>query len=211
MQLDFLGSSNFSVRFYCDPYDVMAHTIAIALFEKEMSVDFSFFLPGDAISEKIAERGIPETKTLLIDRTLILHSSQVILEYLDERFPYPPLMPVDPITRAQNRQLRTQIRTDLFGLLEPISPKKDARNAKRKRAIIDYITGLSSLVERDGFLGAEDFSLADCLMLALFWQIKWNQLEVPSEAITLHKYMNRLMSRQSFKKSISQREKYLCR
>src|SRR5690606_27013840 len=98
---------------YSDSASPLDHAVRIVLAEKDISVDIRY-VEGDERPEELAELNPYGRVLTLVDRELVLYQAQIIMEYLDERFPHPPLMPVDPVSRANNRQVRYRIVRDLF-------------------------------------------------------------------------------------------------
>ncbi len=118
---------------YSDVSDPSGHGTRIVLAEKDINVDINYIQTGERPQE-LAELNPYNSILTLIDRDLILYNAQIIMEYLDERFPHPPLLPVDPVNRASNRQYRHRVLTDLYGLLDDLSGEDEiaAGNARKR-------------------------------------------------------------------------------
>ena len=119
---------------YSDKVSPLGHAVRIVLAEKDVNVEINY-IDDDNKPEIINELNPYNTNLTLIDRDLVLYDPQIIMEYLDERFPHPPLMPVDPVSRASNRQLRYRVMNDLYSMINDI----DSDNIKRIVNRTDYI------------------------------------------------------------------------
>ncbi len=104
---------------YSDTISPIGHGVRIVLAEKDINVEINY-IAEDQRPEELNDLNPYNTVLTLIDRDLVLYDAQIIMEYLDERFPHPPLMPVDPVSRASNRQLRYRVINDLYSLLDDI-------------------------------------------------------------------------------------------
>ena len=117
---------------FADPKDLQGHSVRLVLMEKDINVEINY-VTDDNKPEDLNTLN-PYGKLLtLIDRDLVLYDSQIMMEYLDERYPHPPLMPVDPVARAANRQLRYRISQDLFSLAFDIENGNDLLSEKSKK------------------------------------------------------------------------------
>lgn len=186
--------------------DMFSHCCRIVLLEKDIECSIEY-VAGKAELEKLGEfNPYRETPTLL-DRDVALYDMTVILEYLDERFPHPPLMPVDPITRAKTRLMVSRLTRDW---LQPIS-KLDVSSAMPlpgalKRDIQDGLTALSSLfVGQSCFLG-DDFTLVDAYFGPLLWRMTAFGIELPDQAEPILQYAENLFARPTFHDSLSDQE-----
>ena len=92
-----------------------SHAIRVVLAEKAVNVEINFVSEDDERPEDLHALNPYDSILTLVDRDLVLYEPQIIMEYLDERFPHPPLMPVDPVTRANSRLFRYRIQRDIYG------------------------------------------------------------------------------------------------
>jgi RNA polymerase-associated protein len=143
----------------------------------------------------------------LIDRDLVLYDEQIIMEYLDERFPHPPLMPVDPVSRANNRQLRYRVMRDLYSLVDALSGENDIASANARKVLRDNLTAIAPAFAQKPYFMSDEFSLADCCMAPLLWRLEHYGVKLPASAKVMNEYAKRLFERQSFKLSLSPRER----
>jgi RNA polymerase-associated protein len=144
-----------------------------------------------------------------VDRELVLYSSQVIMEYLDERFPHPPLMPVDPVSRANNRLYLYRIELDLYNQLDIILNGSDKAATKARKEMRDNLTAVSPVFEHKPFFMSDEFTLVDCYLAPLLWRLPVLGISLPKQAAPLLEYAERIFARESFQASLSEAEREL--
>ena len=98
---------------FSDTIDIYSHQVRIVLAEKGVGVEISYTDPTK-LPEDLMELNPYGTVPTLVDRELVLYKSHIIMEYLDERFPHPPLMPVYPVSRGQSRLMMHRIEQDWY-------------------------------------------------------------------------------------------------
>lgn len=183
--------------------DIYSHQVRIVLAEKGVAYEIENILPG-TISEDLIEVNPRGTVPVLVDRDLILSNARIIMEYLDERFPHPPLMPVYPILRAQCRLNIHRIQNDWFSLIDFI--ERDPTTAEAQRALNqlrEEVLALDPVFSDSDYFLSEDFSLVDCYVAPLLWRMNTLGVEfngAGSKAVKA--YMNRVFKRDSFVQSI---------
>jgi RNA polymerase-associated protein len=147
------------------------------------------------------------TVPTLVDRDLVLYDSRVIIEYLDERFPHPPLMPVDPVTRAQFRLALFRIETDWYQLAEQFDIDGDRKLAsKPKKMLRESILASVDLFAAKQFFLSDEFSLVDCSIAPILWRIPVYGIELGGQASAIEAYMKRVFERRSFQDSLTELE-----
>jgi len=191
---------------YSDPVTPIGHGVRIVLAEKDISVEINY-VAGNERPEELVELNPYNSILTLIDRELVLYDAQIIMEYLDERFPHPPLMPVDPVSRASNRQLRYRVMRDLYQLVDPLEGDNDIAAAAARKNMRDNLTAIAPLFEQKPYFMSDEYSLVDCCMAPLLWRTKIYGIKLPSSARPLVKYGERLFEREAFLTSLSEREK----
>ncbi|MCG6886170.1 MAG: glutathione S-transferase N-terminal domain-containing protein, partial [Proteobacteria bacterium] len=144
----------------------------------------------------------------LVDRDLVLYESQVIMEYLDERFPHPPLMPVDPVSRAHTRLMLYRIERDWYSLAKQLRDKTKASDKVRKE-LRDSLVSVTSIFEQKPYFMSDEFSLLDCAFAPLLWRLPYFGIELPPTAKALINYAERMFDRESFKESLTESEREL--
>ena len=191
---------------YSDQTTPIGHAVRIVLAEKDINVEINY-VNGDR-PEELNELNPYGAVLTLIDRDLVLYEAQIIMEYLDERFPHPPLLPVDPVTRAINRQFRYRVMRDLYALIDDIEQGSDSAAAARK-SIRDNLTALTPMFSQKPYFMSDEYSLVDCCMAPLIWRLNSWGIKLPASTKALVKYGERLFSRAAFKDSLSVHEKEL--
>ncbi len=186
--------------------DVYSHRVRIVLAEKGINVDI---VPVDAahLPEDLIDLNPYNTVPTLVDRDLVLYSSQVIMEYLDERFPHPPLMPVDPVSRANNRLMLYRIEQDLYSQLDIVMTGSEKAVAKAKKEIRDNLVMVSPIFEQKPYFLSDEFSLVDCALAPLLWRLPSLNITLPKQAAPLLSYAERIFARESFQASLSETER----
>ena len=188
---------------FCAPADLWSHRTRIVLAEKSIDLEIVSVAPG-SLPEDLLELNPYHSLPTLVDRDLVLYDSRVIIEYLDERFPHPPLMPADPVTRAQFRLALYRIERDWYGALEQMDREEDRRQLPRLRKILlDMILQGVELFQLKPFFLSEEFSLVDATLAPVLWRLPQYQIELPARAQPILKYESRIYSRPAFRSALS--------
>lgn len=193
---------------YSGDFDLNSQRVRIVLAEKDVSVDVISVQP-DRLSEDFLQLNPYGTIPTLVDRDLVLYQSNVILEYLDERFPHPPLLPVYPVARAKSRLMIYRIEQDWYQLAKKIEKgtKKESENA-RKELQESFIALVPVFADNQYFLSA-DFSLVDCTLAPLLWQLPRLGVVLPARVKSIFNYARRIFKRPSFQASLTEAEREL--
>jgi RNA polymerase-associated protein len=195
---------------YSDCDDVYSHQVRIVLAEKGVNAEF---LPSKVNHPSADLLSINPYGTIptLVDRELVLYEvdnkAQIILEYLDERFPHPPLLPVYPVARAEARKMMNRIEHDWYQLMQCIKQDKDAAEARDQ--LRDSFVALEPVFADKPYFLSDEFSLLDCALAPLLWRFPQLGIEIPAEAKAIHQYMQRLFKRDSFQSSLTEAERQL--
>jgi RNA polymerase-associated protein len=204
-----LTNKKILMSLYSDETNAYSHQVRIVLAEKGVNVNIINCESG-IIPDAVAESNPYSSFPTLIDRDLVLYHSPTIMEYLDERFPHPPLLPIYPVARAEARKMLFRIENDWYKLMNFISSSNDeqlktiARNQLR-----DSITSLEPVFADKDFFMSDDFSMIDCTISPLFWRLPNLEIEIPKQAKSIHAYMKNIFSRASFEASLTEFEKEL--
>jgi stringent starvation protein A len=186
-----------------DPY---SHRTRIVLFEKDVECQ----IVEVDISKKpreLADLNPYNQVPTLVDRDLVLYESNIINEYLDERLPHPPLMPVDPVSRARARLMLLRFDRDWYNLIPEIIDG-DKKAAQRARVVIrDGLSVISPIFKDQQFILGEECSLVDCALAPLLWRLDLYDIELPRQARPILDYADRLFARKAFKLSLTEPEK----
>ena len=144
----------------------------------------------------------------LVDRDLVLYDTGVICEYLDERYPHPPLMPVDPLSRARLRLAIVRIENDWLTLVDQIDAGGRTADTARK-ALRDELIKNASAFKASKFFLSPEMSLADCALAPLIWRLDALGVQLPREAHVIIDYGERIFRSQGFARSLTPEEKLL--
>lgn len=184
---------------------IYSHQVRIVLAEKGVNYEVLDVDPENK-PEDLADLNPYNEVPTLVDRDLVLYEAQIIMEYLDERFPHPPLMPVYPVSRARSRLMIHRIEKDWYSLLKLIrSPKAgDARKDKARRELRDALITLAPVFSDTDYFLSEEFTLVDCCLAPLLWRLERLGIELTGKgAAPVKAYMERLFERESFKASLT--------
>ncbi len=196
---------------YSSNMDIYSHQVRIVLAEKGVNFEVIDVDP-DNKPEDLADLNPYNTVPTLVDRDLVLFEAQIIMEYLDERFPHPPLMPVYPVARARSRLMIHRVERDWYSLRrEIISPDTSAINLEKARKDLkDSLITLAPVFSDTLFFLSEDFTLVDCCLAPLLWRLDSMGVVLDGRGSTeVKKYMERLFERESFQASLTMHEQEL--
>ena len=198
-----MGATN-RLACYSDPADHYSHRVRLVLAEKGVSVQLIDVDPA-RLPPKLAEVNPYGSVPTLVDRDLALYESTVVMEYLEERYPHPPLMPVYPVARGNSRLLMHRIQRDWCGLVDLIldSRTKEPARAQARKELRESLTGVSPLFADKPFFLSEEQSLVDCCLLPILWRLPILGIELPRPAKPLLDYMERQFAREAFQASLS--------
>ena len=191
---------------FSDPTDPWSHRTRLVLAEKSVNIDYIDVQHGN-LPEDLLDLNPYNSVPTLVDRELVLYDSRVIVEYLDERFPHPPLMPVDPVTRAQYRLYLYRIERDWYSEADTIVSSGDRKKVTRARKRLrDSIVATAEIFAARKFFLSDEFSLVDCSIAPVFWRLPVFEIELPAQARPILRYMDTVFSRPSFQFSLTELE-----
>ncbi len=191
---------------YSDSDDVYSHQVRIVLAEKGVNVDI-IPVKQDVLPDELLNINPYGTVPTLIDRELVLYQAPIIMEYLDERFPHPPLLPVYPVARAETRKMMHRIEQDWYGLWHAFRAG-EATDAAREQ-LTDSLVSLEPVFADKPFFLSEEYSLLDCALAPLLWRLPILGVTLPEETPALQAYMQRLFEREAFQTSLTDAERQL--
>ncbi|MEQ5801736.1 stringent starvation protein SspA [Halomonas sp. H10-9-1] len=196
-----------SMIFYSGGTDHFSHRVRIVLAEKGVAVDI-LEVTQDQHPEELADLNPYNSVPTLLDRELVLYESKVMMEYLDERFPHPPLLPVYPVARAQSRLWMHRIEREWCPLVEQIEQGAKKEADKARKELRESLVGISPIFEDMAFFMSEEFTLVDCCLAPILWRLPALGIELPEKQVApLLGYMERVFEREGFKASLSERER----
>ncbi len=203
-----VAAKHASMVFYSDGNDHYSQRVRLVLAEKGIAVEIVDVERGH-MPEDLADLNPYNSLPTLVDRDLVLYESQVIMEYLDERFPHPPLLPVYPVARAQSRLFIYRIQRDWCGFVDTIvagRSKDTVIDRARKELRESLITIAPVFAERPYFMN-DEFTLVDCCVGPILWRLPVLGIELPPKhGKPIQNYMDNLFGRESFQASLSEAE-----
>jgi stringent starvation protein A len=191
---------------FSDPTGLESHRVRMVLAEKGINVEIVDVV-GDAIPEDLIDLNPYNTVPTLIDRELVLHEAQVIMEYLDERFPHPPLMPVDPVSRAQFRSAFFELRDGWFQQAKVIETGGTAEVRQARKELREALLASADGFGMRPFFLSDEFSLMDCSVAPLLWRLPRYGIELGGKGKHIIQYAKRVFLRPSFAKSLTELER----
>ena len=198
-----MANKRLAMTLYSSDTDPYCHMVRIVLAEKGINYEAHDVDLNDTPEDLKDLNPYNEVPTL-VDRDLVLYGHQVIMEYLDERFPHPPLMPVDPVSRARNRLMLRRIERDWYTLSNKIASGEDIENAQKDLA--DSLLTVAPIFEQKKFFMSDDFTVMDCAIAPLLWRLQHYGVELPSAAGALITYAANVFNREAFKESLTEAE-----
>src|SRR3989338_8899857 len=181
---------------YSGPADLDSHQARIVLAEKGVTVDVLSVDVNQPDEDLLALNPYGNFPTL-VDRDLVLYDIDVIMEYLDERFPHPPLLPVYPIARAKSRLMLQRIETDWYALARIIESEKATAAEKEtaRKSLRDMLVTLAPVFAESSYFLSEEFTLVDCRIAPLLWRLPLLDVVLPAAAKSIIKYQSRVFNR----------------
>lgn len=194
---------------FSDAKDHYSHGVRMVLAEKGVGVEVVAADPQH-LPREVLETNPYGSLPTLIDRDLTIYEPRIMMEYLDERFPHPPLLPVYPVTRAEIRQYIHRVEKDWCPLVDTLlrSRSKDQLASARKQ-LADGLTAVAPIFADKPFFMSADFSLLDCCLAPILWRLPSFDIHLPLTRQTqpLLDYMQRVFTRESFQASLSDWER----
>ena len=191
---------------YADRLSPASHSVRIVLSEKDINVEIKFVDEDNRPEDLNALTPYYDVLTL-IDRELVLYDAQIIMEYLDERYPHPPLMPVDPVSRANNRQVRYRVMRDLYELVPALTGENDIAAANGRKAMRDNLTAIAPAFSQKPYFLSDDYSLVDACLAPLLWRLPSYGVKLGNQAKPIIEYSERMFERVSFQSSLTAEER----
>ncbi len=190
---------------YSGVNDSYSHWVRLVLAEKGINVDIVEVHQGE-LPEDLLHLNPYGTFPTIVDRDLVLYEPNIIVEYLDERFPHPPLLPVYPVARAKSRQMMRRIERDWYPLLHKIENGNEREVKAARKQLQDSLIGLAPLFSNKPYFLSDEFTLVDCYIAPLLWRLPKLGLELSSAIKPIKAYAERLFQRPTFKASLSEAE-----
>ncbi len=190
---------------FSDPRCPQSHRTRIVLAEKDITVDVVHIDPNNKPEDLLDVNPYNSVPTL-IDRELVLYDARVIMEYLDERFPHPPLMPVDPVSRSKSRLALFHIEKDWYAPLADISSDNSEIASNAKKNLQESLLSAVELFKAKPYFLSDEFSLVDCSIAPILWRLPSFGIKLGPSAKPILEYAERIFDRPSYRSSLSEEE-----
>ncbi len=196
---------------YSDPQDQYSHRVRLVMAEKNITAQI-IESSSDQLPEEISMSNPRHALPILLERDLILYDSNIIVEYLEDRFPYPPLLPGYPVSRAQCRHTIHRLQTECCDhadvLLQNRRRAGASELAEARKELRKSLLAMEVIFTEKPFFMSDEFSLADCCVLPLLWRLPLLGLKLPkTQTKALHSYMENMFTRPGFEASLSEFER----
>ncbi|EAQ31635.1 MULTISPECIES: stringent starvation protein SspA [Idiomarina] len=193
---------------YSSKNDLKSHQVRLVLAEKGVGVEISFVSGDDRPEDLMQLNPYPDATPTLVDRELVLYNAHIIMEYLDERFPHPPLMPVYPVARGTSRLMMHRIERDWYALADKIM----AGDNQARQELREGLLSLAPIFADTPYFMSEEFSLVDCYLAPLLWRLPSYGIELTGQgAKDVKAYMGRVFERKTFQESLTDVEREIAR
>ena len=183
-----------------------SHRVRVVLAEKGITVEI-VEVDNHQKPEDLIDLNPYNTEPTLVDRELVLYDPRAIMEYLDERFPHPPLMPVDPVSRARTRLALYRIEHDWYDLTQALESRGEKTASKARKQLRDSLTASAEVFAAKPYFLSDEFSLVDASILPILWRLQHYGIDLPRQAKPVLDYANRMFERESFQASLSEAER----
>ncbi len=183
-----------------------SHRVRMVLAEKGITVEIVDVTAGHK-PEDLIDLNPYNTVPTLVDRELVLYDPRTIMEYLDERFPHPPLMPVDPVSRARTRLALYRIEKDWYDLVPALESRGEKTSSKARKMLRDSLTASAEVFSAMPYFLSDEFTLADATIIPILWRLKHYRVDLPRQAKPVLQYAQRMYERESFQASLSEAER----
>lgn len=190
---------------HTDVNSISSHSLRILLRDKDVECDMRYVNSAER-QEALFELNPYGETPVLIDREMVLYEFYPVVEYIDERFPHPPLLPADPIGRGKARLTIARMQRDWIIDVDKAIAAEEPLSDELKQSIRDGLTALSPLFSDQPFFTGSDYTLVDVMIAPLLWRLKSLGIELPEKAQPVHDYADRLFAREQFEMSLSQQE-----
>ena len=197
--------------FYSEEKGHFSHMVRIVLAEKDISCEIKEFDPDGKLREELATLSPYNKLPVIVDREVTIYEPRIILEYLDERFPHPPLLPIYPNEKAECKLLIQRIENDWLPIIDKmmapnVSQKEFDANKKQLAALL---SGIVLILKEKPYFMSDEFTLVDCYMSAILYRLPYLGVTVPKSKNfeSIKKYQDKLFSRPSFDLSLTDTER----
>ncbi len=189
---------------------LFSHRCRFVLYEKGMDFEINDIDLLDKPKEITSMNPYGEVP-VLVERELTLYESNIINEFIDERFPHPQLMPTDPALRAKARLLLFNFEREIFLHVDNLENGSEEIQQSTRALVKDKLTQLTPIIAKSKFMLGDEFSMIDAALAPLLWRLDYYQILLPDSAAPLMKYSERVFSRPAFSEGLTSHEKVMRR
>lgn len=193
---------------FSSPKDVWSHRARFVLAEKDVTIEI-VDVDGRSLPEDLLDLNPYQSLPTMVERDLVLYDSRIIIEYLDERYPHPPLMPVDPITRARFKLTMYRIERDWYSLVADLEQTADRKRAEDARQTLhDVILANVEVFRAQPYFQSAELTLVDATIAPVLWRLPSWGIKLPAQqADAVLQYERRVFLRPAFRRSLSWAER----
>lgn len=191
---------------FSGPVSIRSHRARLVMAEKGISVEIVDVDP-DNPPEDLIDLNPYNTVPTLVDRELVLYDAGVITEYIDERYPHPPLMPVDPVSRARTRLALYRIQRDWYALADTLETATGNRATQARKILRDSLAASNEAFAASRHFLNDELTLVDCAIAPLLWRLERYGVQLPKQAKAVQVYAERMFASESFRRSLTERER----
>ena len=199
--------------FYSEDKGHYSHMVRLVLAEKDISCEIKEFDPFGKLPEDLATINPYNKLPVLMDREVTIYEPRIILEYLDERFPHPPLLPVYPVARANSRTLMLRLDREWCPLVDSLilGQKSEKELMKLREELLHEISSIAPTFKEFSFFMSDEFTLVDCCFAPILWRLPSIGIKLPvnRHLKPLIDYQNKVFERPGFLDSLSSLERDL--
>ena len=192
---------------YSSETSLDCHRVRFVLAEKGINVDIVNVSVDESAAADLAELNPYNKAPTLVDRDLVLYDAGVINDYLDERYPHPPLMPVDPVSRAKLRLVHYRVQRDWYSLAKTIESSSGRTAEQAAKQLKESIIAANELFKMAEYVLSDELSLVDCTLGPLLWRLSHYGVTLGKPGASVEAYAHRIFSKPSFKTSLTQAER----
>ena len=189
--------------------DVLSHRVRLVLAAKGVTYDLVIVDPGNP-PEDLVDLNPYHSVPTLVDRDLVLYAASVVSEYIDERYPHPPLMPIDPLSRARLRLATLRIEHDWVPQVQAMQLGSKSQADAAKKRLTELLVQSVPLFKASKFFLNTEMSLADCAIAPIIWRLDSLGIPLPKDGgKAIEDYGNRIFRNPGFIRSLTEEEKKL--
>ena len=196
-------------RLYYEILDIDAFALRLVLAEKSVPVVLCD-IARVPVPQPLSSLCPSGARLVLADRCLVLYDSSVIFEYIEERYPAPPLLPQSTVDRARIRLYLYRLRADLVSCVRKMSSDQGPMREHHSQLLVAHLEALAPLVAQNPYFLSREFTVADCLFWAVLWRVDLVSLALSAEARkTLDGYRDRLFDRAGVRGALRESDQVL--